>query len=55
MFAVRLLSLINQLDRTTRNVTLNFEDSENPVMPYLNRIGFFESLVANVIVLRNER
>jgi hypothetical protein len=49
--AVRLLSLINQLDHTTRNVTINFEDYENPVMHYLNRIGFFESLAANVTVL----
>lgn len=49
--AVRLLSLFNQLDYTTRCVTIDFENDENNVLHYLNRIGFFESLAPNVIVL----
>jgi hypothetical protein len=49
--AVRLLSLFNQLDYATRRVIVNFEESEDGVLPYLNRIGFFEALSPNVIVL----
>ncbi|HYX73047.1 MAG TPA: hypothetical protein VE732_09770 [Nitrososphaera sp.] len=49
--AVRLLSLFNQLDYATRRVIVDFEESEEGVLPYLNRIGFFEALAPNVIVL----
>jgi len=49
--AVRLLSLINQLDLATRRVLVEFEEDESGVVGYLNRIGFFESLSSNVTVL----
>ena len=49
--AVRLLSLINQLDFATRRVLVEFEEDESGVVGYLNRIGFFESLSSNVTVL----
>lgn len=49
--AVRLLSLLNQLDFATRRVTVEFEESETGVLHYLERIGFFQSLSPNVIVL----
>lgn len=48
--AVRLLSLLNQLDHATRRVFINFEENED-VLGYLNRIGFFEVLSPNVVVL----
>lgn len=48
--AVRLLSLLNQLDHATRQVIIDFEDNED-VLGYLNRIGFFEVLSPNVCVL----
>lgn len=48
--AVRLLSLFNQLDHATRRVFINFEENED-VLGYLNRIGFFEALSPNVVVL----
>lgn len=48
--AVRLLSLLNQLDHATRRVIINFEENED-VLGYLNRIGFFEALSSNVSVL----
>jgi hypothetical protein len=49
--AVRLLSLLNQIDHSTRRVVVNFEESEDGVFPYLDRIGFFQSLSQNVTVL----
>ncbi len=49
--AVRLLSLINQLDLCTRRVRLEFEDGETGVMGYLNRVGFFDELSRNVEVM----
>ena len=49
--AVRLLSLFNQLDYATRRVTVEFEESDTGVLHYLERIGFFQSLSPNVIVL----
>jgi hypothetical protein len=48
---VRLLSLFNQLDFCTRRVILDFGESESPVRGYLERIGFFGELAANVEVL----
>jgi hypothetical protein len=48
--AVRLLSLLNQLDCSTKRVLVDFEESEDGVAGYLNRIGFFDSLSANVEV-----
>jgi hypothetical protein len=49
--AVRLLSFFNQLDCATRRVIVNFEESEDGVLPYLNRIGFFEALAPSVVIL----
>lgn len=49
--AVRLLSLFNQLDHTTRRVVVEFEEDETGVLGYLGRAGFFESLSPNVEVL----
>jgi len=49
--AVRLLCLLNQLDYSTRRVTINFEEKKDGVLPYLERIGFFQSLSPSVLVL----
>jgi len=49
--AVRLLSLINQLDYCSRRVRLEFEEGEIGTMGYLNRMGFFDCLSKNVDVL----
>lgn len=48
--AIRLLSLANQLVSTTRRVRLNFEAGETGTMGYLNRMGFFDHLAAEVEV-----
>jgi hypothetical protein len=48
---VRLLSFLNQLDQETRRVTIIFEETEEGVLPYLDRIGFFQSLSSRVAVL----
>jgi len=48
--AVRLLSLLNQLDHATRRVVVEFEEDENGVLGYLGRAGFFESLSSTVEV-----
>jgi hypothetical protein len=42
--AVRLLSLCNQLDASTRRGRLDFKEGESGVMGYLNRMGFFDQL-----------
>lgn len=49
--AIRLLSLANQLIFTTRRVCLDFEDGEAGTMGYLNRMGFFDHLSREVVVL----
>lgn len=49
--AVRLLSLLNQLDYATRRVVVEFEEDENGVLGYLGRAGFFESLSPTVEVM----
>jgi hypothetical protein len=49
--AVRLLSLSNQLDYSTRRVRLDFEEGETGTMGYLDRMGFFGHLSKNVVVL----
>jgi hypothetical protein len=48
---VRLLSIANQLNCTTRRVTLDFEEGEKGTMGYLNRMGFFDQLAREVAVL----
>jgi len=48
--AVRLLSLLNQLDLCSRRVILEFEEGEIGAMGYLNRMGFFDHLSPNVEV-----
>ena len=48
--AVRLLSLLNQLDLATKRVIFEFEDGDSPVQGYLNRIGFFDRLAVGVEV-----
>jgi hypothetical protein len=48
--AVRLLSLLNQLDLATKRVIVEFEDGDSPVQGYLNRIGFFDRLATGVEV-----
>lgn len=49
--AVRLLSLFNQLEYSTRRVVIDFQNEDNSVLGYLDRAGFFESLAPNVEVL----
>lgn len=49
--AVRLLSLANQLNATTRRVKLDFEEGEAGTMGYLNRMGFFDHLAPEIEVL----
>jgi hypothetical protein len=49
--AIRLLSLANQLAYTSRRVRLLFEEGEGGTMGYLNRMGFFDHLRADVEVL----
>ena len=49
--AVRLLSLFNQLDCATRRVIVEFEEEEDGVLGYLNRIAFFDCLSPNIAVL----
>lgn len=46
--AVRLLSLINQLEYCSRHVQLDFQEGEDGAMGYLNRMGFFDHLSNNV-------
>ena len=46
--AIRVLSLANQLASTTRRVRLDFEEGETGTMGYLNRMGFFDHLAAEV-------
>lgn len=48
---VRLLSLLNQLDHCSRRVTLDFESPDSSTIGYLNRIGFFDHLSSQVVVL----
>lgn len=48
--AVRLLSLANQLEYTTRRVSLEFDEGEFGTMGYLNRMGFFDCLARGVEV-----
>jgi hypothetical protein len=49
--AIRLLSLVNQLDRCCRRVRLSFEEGEAGTMGYLNRMGFFDNLSSSIEVL----
>lgn len=51
--AIRLLSLVNQLDSTTRRVRLDFEEGESGTMGYLNRMGFFDHLSPRIEVTPN--
>lgn len=48
--AVRLLSLVNQIDFCTKRVELIFEEGEAGTMGYLDRLGFFDHLSGNVPV-----
>lgn len=48
--AIRLLALANQLALTTRRVRLDFEEGEGGMMGYLNRMGFFDHLAAQIDV-----
>jgi hypothetical protein len=48
--AIRLLSLANQLAFTTRRVRLEFEEGEDGIMGYLNRMGFFDHLAPAIEV-----
>lgn len=48
---VRLLSIANQLNHTTRKVVLDFEEGPSGTMGYLNRMGFFDHLAKEVVVL----
>lgn len=47
---VRLLSLANQLDLSTRRVQLDFEDGQSGVQGYLDRMGFFDHLAPSAQV-----
>lgn len=49
--AVRVLSLINQLDHCAHLVRLEFEEGQDGAMGYLNRMGFFDHLSPRIIVL----
>jgi hypothetical protein len=50
---VRLLSIANQLNTTSRRVKLEFEDGEAGTMGYLNRMGFFDHLAKDIEVFPN--
>lgn len=50
--ATRLLSLINQLASTTRTVLLDFQEGDAGTMGYLNRMGFFDHLAADVEIVQ---
>jgi len=50
--ATRLLSLINQLASTTRVVLLDFQEGDAGTMGYLNRMGFFDHLAADVEIVQ---
>ncbi len=41
---VRLLSYLNQLCKSGKNVCLNFEEGEDGAFGYMNRLGFFDQL-----------
>ena len=47
---IRLLSLANQINSTTRRVILNFAEGPAGTMGYLNRMGFFDHLAKEVEV-----
>ena len=47
---VRLLSIANQLNCTTRRVKLDFEEGPTGTMGYLNRMGFFDHLAKEIEV-----
>src|SRR6266446_6443732 len=49
--AVRLLSLLNQLDYCTRRVVVSFDDGMTGVMGYLNRMGFFDHLAQGITIV----
>ena len=49
--AVRLLSLVNQLQHSHKTVTLEFADGMDGTMGYLNRIGFFDFLSRGVNIM----
>ena len=49
--AIRLLSLVNQLDHCSRRVRLTFEEGEAGTMGYLNRMGFFDNLAPGIEVM----
>ena len=49
--ALRLLSLLNQLDNCSKSVTLDFQDGENGAMGYLDRMGFFKQLSQRIKIL----
>ncbi len=48
---VRLLSLANQLASVGKRVVLDFAEGEHGTMGYLNRMGFFDHLSADVTVM----
>lgn len=48
--AVRMLSLLNQLDACSRRVVLQFDEGEAGAMGYLDRMGFFDCLSPSVEV-----
>ncbi len=48
---VRLLSLVNQLCAIGKRVRLNFLEGESGAMGYLGRIGFFDHLSEDAMVL----
>lgn len=48
--AVRLLSLLNQLEANDLQVVLDFEEGETGAMGYLDRMGFFDCLSPKVDV-----
>lgn len=47
---VRLLSLANQLQQVGKHVVLDFDEGEEDVFNYLNRMGFFDLLHSRVEV-----
>ena len=48
--AIRILSLANQLVRSTRRVRMFFEEGDVGTMGYLNRMGFFDQLHPEVMI-----
>lgn len=49
--AVIFLSLVNQIASQGKVVTIDFQSEDSEVMGYFNRMGFFDHIESNVVIL----